>query len=67
MKSPVEFEDIRALTPEQYDNLRTHYFGLADHIIELRDTLKELGFKQESEAINKMNEIFRQTNLGHVL
>lgn len=67
MKSPIEFEDIRALTSEQYDSLRTHYFGVADHIDRLRETLKELGFEQESNMIGKMEEIFNDTNLGSVL
>ena len=64
MGSPIEFEDIRALTPQQYDRLRTHFFGVADHIGELRDTLKELGFEQECEMIGKMEEIFNDTKLG---
>lgn len=45
----------------------THYFGVADQLIGLQEILKELELEKEYKQISKMEEIFKQMNLGHVL
>ena len=63
----MKSEDIRKLSPEEYDSLRSNYYGVADHIYQLCETLKELGFKKEYKQIKKMTEVLDQTDLGKVL